>query len=444
MSLLLEWGLRTAVAGEPIDTRGMWVADTVSEPHRPVRLVYPDAGTGWDAGLITDVARQPLTETGLDGTPVPVVDVLSSAHLFGGVSWRGRRFSLAAPITVYGQDLSGGFAGLGDVQLSVLQPVIVPTDRKLGVALAASGWIPTGDQDRWSGSPGLAAGAVASMGQELGRFGWVANVGMRAGQSTAVRNVLSGPGPIAGVEIHTRLRPDLVIGVEAVSQGSTGFSSIPVEVGGAARYRHKTGAFANIGVAYGITDGVGASGGRITLGIGYSGGRTLPGPPPEPVVVPLIVSQRRSEVRIEQPVAELVDNRIILHQQIFFEEGQATLLEDSEAVLAAVLEILGAHEDITHLLIEGHTNARGSRGDNQRLSELRADAVASWLSDNGVDQKMLLTRGFGEDRPLVADEDPNAMILNRRVEFIVLRADMPDNPRIPSLDDLPASVLPEE
>ena len=414
--------LGAALASEPLDVRGIWVADTVSAPHRSVRLAYPDPGEGWDVGFLTDAARNPIVEEGIDGELEPVVDLLSSAHLYGGVTLGSRRLSVAMPVTVYGRDASGGFAGLGDLQLSVLQPVLVPDGTAPGLAFLVSAWLPTGAETRWSGSPGLAGSAVASLGQELGDFGWVISGGVRLGRSEEARNLLSGPGPVGGIEGHYLLTHRLAVGIEGVVQGTTGLGSLPAELGATARYRHENGGSVRLGISRGVSDGVGASAGRISLGVGFGGGRTLQPLPPPTVVVPVMVSQHRSEVRIERGVAELVDDRIIIYQQVFFTEGRADLLDVSDEVLQAVLQIVEEHDDITHLLIEGHTNSRGSRGYNQRLSEERAEAVAAWMIGNGLDPTMILARGFGEDKPLVPDSHPDAMAVNRRVEFKVLRS----------------------
>lgn len=437
------WLLGAALAAEPLDVRGLWVADTVAEAHRPIRLYGLDGGQGWDAGFLADTARLPLQELDETGAAVPVVDLMSSAHVYGGWTWRGRRLSASLPVTAYGHDLSGGFAGLGDLQLSVLQPLRPVEPGKLGMGMGISGFVPTGDAERWSGSPGLGASAVASIGQEAGRMGWVANAGVRLGRAEAARNLLSGAGPVGGIEGHVRVLDDVVLGVEVVSQGAAGFRSVPVEAGLSARYRHPGGGFATLGGAYGVGSGVGASGGRVMLSVGYGGGRKVALPPPETIVVPVMVSQHRSELRIETPVAELIDNKIVLYQQIFFAEASAELLDASSPVLEAVRDIVTAHDEVTHLLIEGHTNARGSRSYNQRLSEDRAAAVAAWLIEQGLPSDMILTRGFGEDRPLVDDAHPDAMAINRRVEFTVLSADT-DEARVPDADALPPQVREQE
>lgn len=68
------------------------------------------------------------------------------------------------------------------------------------------------------------------------------------------------------------------------------------------------------------------------------------------------------------------------------------------------------------LAIEGHTDASGSEAYNQKLSERRARAIASYLVTNhGVETSRLRAVGKGESRSLKGRDplDPR----NRRVEF---------------------------
>ena len=234
------------------------------------------------------------------------------------------------------------------------------------------------------------------------------------------------------------ITPRLALAAEGIIQGSTGLQSLPLETGLSARYRHESGGFATLSVTRGIGDGVGASAGRVALSVGLSGGRITEPPPPPTVVVPVVVSQHHARVTVQAPIAELIDNRIVIYQQVFFREGRADLLDESAAVLQAVREIIADNPDITHLLIEGHTNSRGSGVYNQRLSEARARTVARWMQDSGLDASMLIAQGYGEDRPLVSEEHPDAMVINRRVEFTVLRGER--GGRVPGRGELPASL----
>ncbi len=68
------------------------------------------------------------------------------------------------------------------------------------------------------------------------------------------------------------------------------------------------------------------------------------------------------------------------------------------------------------LVVEGHTDASGSRGYNQYLSEKRAEAVKVYLMDRfSITKDRLVVNGMGENQPL-AGLSPYAAT-NRRVQF---------------------------
>lgn len=63
--------------------------------------------------------------------------------------------------------------------------------------------------------------------------------------------------------------------------------------------------------------------------------------------------------------------------------------------------------------IDGHTDATGAEDYNLGLSERRANAVVAYLAAQGLDPSLLIAKGFGKTKPLVADPySPQ----NRRVE----------------------------
>ena len=64
-------------------------------------------------------------------------------------------------------------------------------------------------------------------------------------------------------------------------------------------------------------------------------------------------------------------------------------------------------------LVEGHTDASGTPAYNRDLSQRRAQAVVRYLSERGVDTAKLAARGYGQDKPVVADPFAGE---NRRVE----------------------------
>ncbi len=443
--VLVTLGLpHTAIASDDadqLDVRGFWMADTSGDPHRPVRLAYPSSGTGWDAGLLVDAARNPLVEILPEGRE-PIVDLMTSAHAFGGISWRGMRFDLAVPVTLYGHDLQGGFFAMGDMRAGMHVPAVAPRGHRPGVGVAAYGWLPTGTADRWSGSPGVAAGAVLCVAQEIGPVGWTLNGGLRVARADDARNVRSGPGPLGGVDLHYSVTDALALGVGAVMQGTTGLDSWPLEADARVRYRVRGGGFAIAGVAAGVNDGVGSSGARAYAGVGYGRRRSDWRPAvieaPTPTLVHSVTVSPGDLELVEQPLAFLAEDRIVVREQIFFREARTTILPDSVPVLEAVRDVLLQHDELAHLLVEGHTNSRGSEVYNLELSEGRANAVVDWLVAHGVPNERLLAKGFGETHPLLPDSDADAMVVNRRVEFIVLRSDeTADDQQVPDKEAVP-------
>jgi outer membrane protein OmpA-like peptidoglycan-associated protein len=103
---------------------------------------------------------------------------------------------------------------------------------------------------------------------------------------------------------------------------------------------------------------------------------------------------------------------------ITFVTDSAELTEDGRRVVRNAAEVLQEHPEV-EVRIEGHTDSRGTRVDNWRLSERRADEVLDRLVGLGVDEDRLTAKGYGESDPLVVPKTFADLEKNRRVEFIV-------------------------
>jgi outer membrane protein OmpA-like peptidoglycan-associated protein len=78
------------------------------------------------------------------------------------------------------------------------------------------------------------------------------------------------------------------------------------------------------------------------------------------------------------------------------------------------------------VLIEGHTDGKGTHAYNMTLSDKRAASVKSWLVQNGgVVASRITTRGWGETKPVAPNkkpdgsDDPAGRQKNRRVEITI-------------------------
>ena len=70
--------------------------------------------------------------------------------------------------------------------------------------------------------------------------------------------------------------------------------------------------------------------------------------------------------------------------------------------------------------IEGHTDNAGNPIDNQKLSEDRANAVANYLGEQGIEKSRLTSKGFGATKPISDNSSESSMAKNRRTEFVIL------------------------
>ena len=81
-----------------------------------------------------------------------------------------------------------------------------------------------------------------------------------------------------------------------------------------------------------------------------------------------------------------------------------------------VEELMKRNSKIT-ISVEGHADERGTREYNLALGQRRAESVANYLIANGINRDRLITKSYGEERPLSLGSNNAAWSKNRRVEI---------------------------
>lgn len=109
---------------------------------------------------------------------------------------------------------------------------------------------------------------------------------------------------------------------------------------------------------------------------------------------------------------------IVTLGDLLFETGRATLKGGAPENLNKLSAFLVKYPNRS-VIIEGHTDSVGSESANFQLSQRRADAVKTFLLNQGVAGNRIVATGKGEGSPVADNETANGRQLNRRVEVII-------------------------
>jgi outer membrane protein OmpA-like peptidoglycan-associated protein len=147
-----------------------------------------------------------------------------------------------------------------------------------------------------------------------------------------------------------------------------------------------------------------------------------PPPPPPPTTCPDGSEMEAGVCPPPDAPVKVVGDAIVLGDRIYFDFGLANVKAKSWPLLAKLAELIVAHPEIALVHVQGHTDEIGTDAWNQKLSEERAETIVKVLVKLGVPSKRLDAEGFGKTRPRVDGTSEAARQQNRRVEFIIEKA----------------------
>jgi outer membrane protein OmpA-like peptidoglycan-associated protein len=110
------------------------------------------------------------------------------------------------------------------------------------------------------------------------------------------------------------------------------------------------------------------------------------------------------------------------YSRYFFEVDKSRLNKKSFRLLDSLSGSL-KNIQIDSLVVEGHTDSRGTREHNEILSKERALSVANYINEKLLlNNQFVITRGWGGKKPVADDRMQAGRQLNGRVEiFIYIR-----------------------
>jgi len=104
-------------------------------------------------------------------------------------------------------------------------------------------------------------------------------------------------------------------------------------------------------------------------------------------------------------------------KDIYFQYDQFNLTPEGKETLNKLGEWMMKNAS-TQVLIEGHTDERGTAEYNLALGERRAHSAKKYLAQLGVNAERISTISYGEERPLDPGHTEAAWSKNRRCHFL--------------------------
>mgnify|MGYP000042823628 CR=1 FL=1 len=105
-------------------------------------------------------------------------------------------------------------------------------------------------------------------------------------------------------------------------------------------------------------------------------------------------------------------------KNVFFNINSAQLQSRSNNELNVLVAYLKKNPNAS-ILIEGHTDNTGSDRINETLSSKRAEAIAAYLINKGIDFNSIYTKGYGASRPIADNSTEAGRAQNRRTSFTI-------------------------
>jgi len=134
----------------------------------------------------------------------------------------------------------------------------------------------------------------------------------------------------------------------------------------------------------------------------------------------LEVKEETKAVTLDLDSVQEEINLLVSKNQIIFKRLSSDVTAKSKKTIKAIAVLLNKYKSI-NIEVAGHTDAKGEKKFNQKISEKRALSVRKQLITYGLHKKRVRAKGYGESQPIVKNDGNGYSVVNRRVEFNIIK-----------------------
>ncbi len=132
-------------------------------------------------------------------------------------------------------------------------------------------------------------------------------------------------------------------------------------------------------------------------------------------------ASEEADKKVEEEFTKKLKNVQNEKGPILFKLGKADVDPACDVTMQQIADIIGSVPGY-RVRVDGHTDNKGKKAANQKLSDQRAKAVVTYLVNiKKVDANRLTSKGFGPDQPIADNKTEEGRAKNRRVDFTVTK-----------------------
>ncbi|MBL7739394.1 MAG: OmpA family protein [Chitinophagaceae bacterium] len=133
-----------------------------------------------------------------------------------------------------------------------------------------------------------------------------------------------------------------------------------------------------------------------------------------------LIQEGYKEIHKDLYLVPIEIGQVVRLNNVFFDFDKWNLRPESFVELERVVTMLKENPSI-EIEMSAHTDSRGSDDYNFKLSDNRARSCMEYILSRGIDPSRIRSQGYGETKPVVANDTDENRQLNRRVEFTILK-----------------------